>query len=151
MSALSREEATLRQKLVRGDVEPAAATGRAGHLRRYLLGGAAGVNSRDADTSDPHLTNRETPSYKLRPRGCQGRIFEDMATSSLSEARARLDAALSRLETLGNRPSATDEGATQKLQAERDLLALKHRRLLEESEAVSSRLDDLIGNAEANA
>ena len=73
----------------------------------------------------------------------------DQATSFLS-ALSRLETALARLEQAsGNLNTTQDESAAlSALEAERDLLHLKHRRLLQSCERTLTDLDALIASAQ---
>jgi len=68
---------------------------------------------------------------------------------SFSSALSRLETALDRLErAAGNAEAAdTDNVALITLEAERDLLQLKHRRLLQSTERAVADLDALIASA----
>lgn len=68
---------------------------------------------------------------------------------SFSSALSRLETALARLEQAsGNLTTHDESAALSALEAERDLLHLKHRRLLQSCERTVTDLDALIASAQ---
>jgi hypothetical protein len=66
------------------------------------------------------------------------------ALSRLNAALVRLDVAVSKLPAAATGP--TDSSALQQLEAERDLLQLRHRRLLQSTERAVADIDALINS-----
>lgn len=69
-------------------------------------------------------------------------------TGGMDAALTRLEAALERLESAAKTMPASDDDTMARIEAERDLMQLKHRRLLRDTEAALADLDRLLVQAE---